>query len=411
MKRKLLLLCAVMSALGLTTSCSDKTEETVVNYTMNIYGLSYPMTSGALWESTINIVSSKAEYIYYDRYENEDGIEVVDEVVGFKMGDKTISTGNFILSLYGEGLSYNTELNEVKGTGACISFHLASEDAEKLKDGTYTYSTTKNPFTFTAFSSAKFDMSGIDEKPAKIISGEVTVSSASDGAYTVKYDCEISSGAKVNGTYSGILHQNKIAKSPLSISNDVMINGLQDEILLIESIEGDIYETPMLDDSTDPALYACAENATKLMSSAVTDNVDIAVYYNKDANELLLQSPIVMRKYLGHDAAYNIPGHTEFMYAPSTFTDADFENFSVDDLNFNIEDTPISFQLDNFAPAYIFFKSGTGISGVLKVKSFNPLEQITKILIAGYWTQTWNLAPSLVMDVKCKADFKDADIR
>lgn len=410
MKRKLLLLCAVMSALGLTTSCSDKTEEEVIRYTMNIYGLSYTMTSGALWESTMNIVSSKVEYIHYDTYENDEGEEVTDEIVGFKMGDETFTTGNFILSLYGEGLSYNAELNEVKGKGACISFHLASGDDSKLKDGTYTYSTSKEPFTFTAYSSAMFDMGGITEIPAKIIEGEVTVTT-NNGIYTVKYDCKTSSGARVSGDYSGVLYQNKISKSPFAIYEDVNISGLQDEVLVTTDFMGTVSEEVSMDDSYDLALFACASNLNKYMNAEVRDDIELAIYYNAETNELLLHSPIVMRKYLGHDASFDIPVHTEFMYAPSTFTDSDFENFSADDLNFDIEDTEIAFQLNNFKPAYVFFKSGTGISGVLKIKSFRKAELQTNVLIAGYWTMSWMGAPSLVMDIKCKANFKDADIR
>lgn len=411
MKRKLLLLCAVLSTLGLIASCSDDKEEQVVDYTMNIYGQSYAMTSGALWESTVNIISEKEAYVYYDTYLNPDGEEVTDEVHGFTMGDKTIQTGNFILSLYGEGLNYNSQLNEVKGEGACISFHLASEDPYDLVDGTYTYSAMKTPFTFTAFSSSLYNMSGISEVAAQIVEGEVTVRRETDGTYSVKYNCKTSSGARVTGDYKGTLDYCSISKSPFASYSDIALEGLQDSVMITEDFLGTITLYNQLD-NYNAALYACASGVRKYMNTSKRNDIELAIYYNTETNEFLFQSPIVMRKYFEHDSTFDIPINTKYMSAPTSFTDDDFENLSADDLSFNIEENiPISFQLDNFTPCYVFFKSGTGISGVIKVKSYRPGVMSTNVIVAGLWTQSWMTSPSLVIDIKSKADFKDADIR
>lgn len=408
MKRDLLL-CAVISALSVLMSCSDN-EETRTDYTMEIYGQSYPMTSGAIWQSSTYYVADKVEYIFRDTYENSDGVMVTDEVKGYTMSDKTVVAGNFILSLYGDGLTYSPDVNETKGKGACISFHLASESTTEVTEGTYHYATTKAPGTFTAYSSALYDMSSNSQVAAEITEGEITIRKEGDG-YSVSYSCKTSFGATISGNYAGKFSNTKIVKASIAHYKDVNLYGLQDPITLGDYVDG--VPVPQLGlNNVSPALFASASGAVKKNSTYVVRNdVDLALFHDKEEEALLFCSPITVRRYSGHNNDYNIPIHTEYMFAPSSFTDEDFENLTADDLNFEITDSPVRFDLNSFSPKYVFFRSGTGVMGVIKVKSILKPTQITVSGRPPMFGLIAYLLSGFEMDVKSKADFRDADIR
>ncbi|MCS2583574.1 hypothetical protein NXY00_10430 [Bacteroides sp. BFG-551] len=126
-------------------SCSDQ-DDNLINpdKMIRMYGYSYNLHSGVIWQSNPNVIASSIPYIYEDTYE-KDGTMVTDRVEGFCVGDEQIETGNFMLSLYETGLYGNMELEKSQGEGACICFHRRLRNSENWYLGSMCLAQTRNP--------------------------------------------------------------------------------------------------------------------------------------------------------------------------------------------------------------------------------------------------------------------------
>jgi hypothetical protein len=110
------------------------------------------------------------------------------------------------------------------------------------------------------------------------------------------------------------------------------------------------------------------------------------------------------------------------MKAPSSFTDESFENLSASDFTVDITPETVSIPVsdaDSFTPVYLFFKTGKGTQGVIKVKEYIPMEEKVYDLLgsmygdsyAGLMLYYYTQNPILVMDIKCPAIVSDPKIR
>ena len=128
MKKKVYLIGIMLWALSCFWGCSDSKDDAVSPERMiRLYGRSYNLQSGVIWQSNPNTVATSVPYVYEDVYEYR-GEQITDRVEGFRTGDDWTETGNFMLSLYEDGLYYNEGLEKAQGEAACICFHLASAE-------------------------------------------------------------------------------------------------------------------------------------------------------------------------------------------------------------------------------------------------------------------------------------------
>lgn len=404
------------------TSCGDRNKMEDPRDTMiTIYGRSYHLETAALWRSNPNIVSRPSPYIWTDEYVNSRGQEISDPVEGFTAGEDSFTSGNFMLSLYETGLKVNTSLEGVQGRGACISFHLATENTDGISAGTYRFSPDKSPFTFVGYLCSDYTTQSITNvpgqvpvnNPAELADGEVTVGLGQDGSYTVEFICTTTFGAEVSGRYVGQIPEYKVSQVASSAFNDIEIAGLLKSVTISQSYNAGGTMIPLGDEtgydiSNGKAFLSLSSGMAQYANTPKKDAIDIALVWDETDESFIFTSPIKMRSYLGHDHRYDFPCHTRFMPAPDTFTDKDFMSF--DSFTFKVEDQPVMIPTKDFKTSYLFFETGNGIQGVMRVRAFIPASSYVEDY-AGVLFTTRPINPSIKVDVKCPAVTENPKIR
>jgi hypothetical protein len=416
------------------SACSDDDDSQGNSSSyLQIYGVKYTLSSGAIYESNPHTVAVTEDYVYEDKYEDEDsGQMVAEEVHGYKASDESTSVGNFILSLYETGLTVSESEATAKGKGACICFHLNSKDVNSLAEGRYELGSEYTPFTFAGYVSSEYD-SQSTVTPAELSEGTVDVSKEGLN-YRVSFKGVTTFGGVVEGEYVGPLTECRVSQISSLEYTDVQLAGLFNwvELYLYAPIYG-ITEKMLADEGYDvgdpdlgigKAFYSLSSGMASYADAfkKQKEAVDLALYYDKDASAFTFKSPIEMRSYLGHSSKYTFPYHTVYMKAPSSFTDESFENLSASDFTVDITPETVSIPVsdaDSFTPVYLFFKTGKGTQGVIKVKEYIPMEEKVYDLLgsmygdsyAGLMLYYYTQNPILVMDIKCPAIVSDPKIR
>lgn len=393
-------------------ACSDKDDGTVTTSSvLHVYGQNYNLNSGVIWKNNRNVMISTVPYVYKDTYINEEGQQQTDEITGYSAGRDRQETGNFMLSLYEPGLVFDNNLESITGRGACICFHLSSPDTEKLIPGKYTFGKEKLPNTFTAYSSVFYDtQKSVD--PAEITKGEIIIEKNSD-TYHIEFNTLATNGAKITGQFDGTLKECKVKQLASANYDNVSIAGLLDSIYTIVEQMGIIFPTEWgLDESNGAAFYSTTTGTSNVATNAKNVNVDIALLWDRKTESFIFESPIRMRSWLGHNDNYNLPCHTIYMKAPDSFTDTDFEKLDDTGFSFDIEEQKVIFNTQTFQPGYVFFETGNGIQGVIHVKRFTPTGSKREDFMGmGFLFITTPVNPTLIMDIKCPANFIDPKIR
>lgn len=397
------LLCMVLH------SCSPKDELVEVNTSnMQAYGLSFELSYGIIWESNKNSIVTKEPYIYYDTYTDANGKEVTDEVMGFTRSKEVEETGNFQLSLYDKGLTYNQHLGNIEGRGACISFHLNSAEISKLASGKYTYAAeSKRANTFIGYSSVLYDTQKAAE-PAEIVQGDVTIGKTGD-SYHVQFKGQTSMGADISCEYKGALAEQKVKQLSSALYSDISLAGLLDTVEIVNDLWGAIEIEKVIDSSNGKAFFSTTTGTTQTANSAGKEKIDIALRWDKENQSFVFESPIRMRSWLGHTDKYNFPCHTTFMKAPASFGGDDFKKVEETGFSFAVDDEKVEIDTKSFTESYVFFETGNGIKGVIHVKRFTPMSSH----VDDVWgmTITRPINPTIIMDIKCPANFLNPKIR
>lgn len=403
MKRRCLLkMSTLWLVLALFSSCEDDGNKPEYNFRM--YGLPLELSSGVIWHGNNYKFFSREDYVFKDTYVNEQGQEVTDEIKGFRAGKEQFETGNFIVSLYGPELRFNGELQTTVGKDACLCLHMASEDLMLLKPGKYVFNTERQKFTFTAWVSSGFDMAG-SNVIATISKGEVNVEKLGNG-YRIGFHCETDFGGTVSGVYNGPLSDCEVFRESMSYSQDVKLSGILSRVEYIYESwwGGELKRDTGLDISVSKAFLIAATGGVRVADNTDKERIDIALVYDESNNELVFEAPVRMRKYTGHNPQYDCPCYTIYCKAPDTFTDEDFDRLKEEDFNFTVEEQKVSFSLDHFSPGYVFFLTGSGLKGVIKVKDFTPYDP--KGTYVGWsWDDEYDIygpaSPALIMDIRC----------
>lgn len=417
-------------AVILLTSCSEDGNETGPGK-IRIYGMDYELSSGVLWHSSDNRIIETKEYVFIDRFTDEHGEEKSVEVKGFTVGDRSRTNGNFLLSLYDPGLSYNANLHQAQGKGACICFHLASADRQNLTSGTYSWGDLKEDLSFTAYYNSVYDPVELKSSPAEISKGKVTI--GKDGAeYSVMFDVETEFGAVIRGAYAGYLDTCRIERKDIMTSTGMKMEALLDTVKTI-LIAPEWSEDPMDWATPGPDFYQgkafySTSGGVSLTAEESTGNVnmDLALAYHKTNKSVVFESPLKMCVWLGHNyecadawgemKALNFPCHTRYMLAPDDFTTADYDKVKIgQDLDFVIQGEPrVEIPISSDFPKFVFFETGKGVRGVIKITEASPFSIKEQDVSQEFETPATLISyinPAITVDMKYVATLSDMKIR
>ena len=443
------LFVVMLWALSCSWGCSDDNVSIVSpDHVIRLYGRPYNLRSGVLWQNNPNTVTSSLPYVYKDEYE-KNGVPVEDEVEGFQAGDDYMNTGNFMLSLYEDGLYYSEKLEKALGRGACISFHLASAETDRLIPGKYVFGTEKLPGTFIGYCSSDYNTSERENIVAGLADGEVNVEQNGE-EWNIKFQCKTTFGGEISGEYRGKIGECRVSQVSSTEYRDISLAGLMDNVdvkywytkdmansiidqysqllgypaellwgMLGFEIVGDKVFDPeesFSDYDTEyggKSLFSLTSGICQVANDARknSESVDLALVWDKTRETFIFESPIHIRSMLGHNSRYDFPCHTIYMRAPENFNDSDFENLSAEFFSFQIEDEKIEIPSQNLEPCFVFFQTGRGVLGVIKVTGYIPEGITTQDDEFGGGFYDYPRNPALRLDIKCPAVVANPQIR
>ena len=397
--------------LCLFVSCSDN-EFKGHEQAFSVYGQQYDIGEVVLWHSNNSTVVSQYDSCWVDKYTffsdpyNMDAsmIEKEDSVYFFTANIENEQTGNFVLSMYEEGIVVHEELQSAFGRGACVSLHLHSSDAENLKSGTYHFGTESKEFTFKGFYAVDYEFG--EDKPvyATISDGKVEVTIEGDNL-SVFYNCKTTNGSTLAGHYTGTYRQFDIRNADYDKEVVATINDN-----LLEALFSREW-TPGWNVTSDPEpdYLAKAFFSSKLESNQTGEGlnnisdqerknqIDIALAYDDAEDLIYFESPNRMRKLLWHGTypkytelfpgygyfvsySFDLRCHTKYMLVPAGFSNADFENMENDDFNFTIQNERVAFSPETVCPIFLYMENGHGVRGCIRI---NRIEPVTDELVNG----------------------------
>lgn len=423
MKNKILLFLVMFTAIALLPSCEDEVnlETNVVKspYNLSIYGTKFALLSGVIWQSNDNVVIPQVEYIWEDSYIDNDGVPKKDKVVGFFRSEDQIRTGNFMIALYGDGLAYSPSILATKGKGAAICLHLASSDMKQLKPGKYTFNTDKSANTFLGYFSTRYDMSGNAGRSSTLTSGEVNLEKLANGKFKLSFHGKNAADAELSCNYEGHLYECVVPQLKMIFMKNINLPGLHPRMETRTWYEPNYHGSDKPDtfthgiDTVSKAFIPIEEGVNVGSKTTFKAKAEIALVYNEAAKTLEFRSPIKMRALLDHLSTYNFSCHTIFMRAPTSFTDADFDNLEETGVTTKIVDQVVTFSTENFQPGYVFFEAGSGAKGAIKVKSLTDgyVLETDRSNGQGYTIEFNQISPQLVCDIKSPTNFGNPKLR
>lgn len=240
--------------------------------------------------------------------------------------------------------------------------------------------------------------------------------------YHVELNGKTSFGGTVTSKYDGPLEVCKVPQQTSLEYTDVSLAGMMDkmdievyygDVLLGTSTELDDGNPEYPDFGTGLCFFSLTSGMTQNASAKRKDMADIALYWDEAGKCFRFQSPITMRAHLGHKAEYLFPCHTKYMKAPASFTDADFENLDATTFNVDIKDGNVEIPVttaDDFKTSYVFFETGHGVKGVMRLKQYTP-QGTGSYDYYGVMTYNYQTGPKLLMDIKCPAIVSNPQIR
>ncbi len=412
-------LLAGVASLLLFAACSNNDDLDTASQIV-LYDNAFNIGSGVIWQGNPYTIANTQPYTWHDTYVNDQGVTVTDDVEGITVSDNSTQLGNYTISLYETGLTYSADLASAKGKGAVVSMQLCSADVNGVKEGTYTYSETTEAGTFRAYCSSEYQ-SQKTIKPAAITEGNVSVAKNGDN-YNVTISGKTSFGGSVEAKYEGPLEICKIPQQTSLEYSDVSMAGMIDsvkidvyygDVLLGSTTELDNGNPDYPDFGTGLSFFSLTSGITQTASATKKDQADIALYWNETDSCFRFQSPITMRQHLGHKVEYLFPCHTKYMKAPESFTDTDFENLDATAFNPDIEESDVEIPVttsDDFETSYVFFETGHGVKGVMRLKQYTPRSEGSYDYY-GVMTYKYQIGPKLLMDIKCPAIVSNPQIR
>ena len=353
--------------LCLLASCSDN-EFKGHEQSFSVYGQQYDIGEVVLWHSNNSTVVSQYDSCWVDKYKE-------DSVYFFAANIKNEQTGNFILSMYEEGIVVHEELQSAFGRGACVSLHLHSSDTENLKSGTYHFGTESKEFTFKGFYAVDYEFGGDKPVYATISDGKVEVTIEGDNL-SLSYNCKTTNGS----TLAGQALFSREWTPGWNVTSDPEPDYLAKAF----------FSSKLESNQTGEGLNNISDQEKK-------NQIDIALAYDDAEDLIYFESPNRMRKLLWHGTypkytelfpgygyfvTYNfdLRCHTKYMLVPAGFSNADFEDMENGDFNFTIQNERVAFSPETVCPIFLYMENGHGVRGCIRI---NRIEPVTDELVNG----------------------------
>ena len=381
-------------------SCKDDNNDNLPGDNQyRMYGINYDLFSGILWhEIPGNVLELKTE-IFYDNYsrvrktnDDRDTIIYYRDTIKVPSADvKNEITGKFVISLYGNGVSFDTQEGRTLGKSNVLSFHLAVPEDE-FETGKYTFATTNEAHTFYGYACSEYNFTQRIGATNPIDTGELNISLQGD-IYEIQFDCKTTSGQTLKGSYKGTLLQVDNRKNSLIEIKDLELEGLPDTSYTYYYWENPPYFQPSPYDLNTKIMGISSTGLTFGFSTGyyqVTDkkNVDLGYCnYYKTKDKYCFISPVRLRVYQNHQ--YTPMNHTKFINDVAgsgiQFTLEDYERLTpADGAVFRAFDiVPDYKEIDASAPLprIVLFQNSNGMKGAIKIKEMVPIGLNEKLFL------------------------------
>lgn len=414
MKKMFLFLGVIFMTTFFFCSCQPTSKENESPYKLNIYGNSYNLTQAILWEGNPYETFAKMEYVWQDRYQGEDGVEIVDKVVGFEKG-ADVNSGNFRLNLFDDGITFMSSTNSFAGVGTVVSIHFASESLTELKPGKYTCNSSKSAGTFMGYLATSYEFNGKNQQIISITKGDIVVEKTATGL-KFSISAETAAGIAFTANYDGKVNPLKLnqSKNITDLANVTLGSLIPERLFMYYEGGVRVEGGDMLDlDEYSPALFnilsVSVSTPNDVSYEDTRQSIHMTSFFDEANNEIVMTSPIKIRSILGHDDdAYLCPCHTRYKMA-TDMTIEKFNNFDGRvDITFTDNDK-VAFSTTNFVPGFFYFETGDGISGLVYVKAtLDPIEVFIEGDASFGLKNIFN--NQLLLDVKTITNYSDPKI-
>jgi len=447
--KKILLITLLWTISLMLFSCEDKLtiEENEIVSPLTIYGQQTEIKSAVAWvakktdlfqkrDTTVNL-----QWLNPATNKNE-----VLPISGFLCGSE-IEIGNIMLCFYGEGLKVDKDQNMAVGSGQCISLHLRTSDPENIVPGTYSFSNkTDEPFVFIGYYSSNYSTTLNTNNIAEIKEGVVKVEKE-DKKYRISVQCKVAAGTDINCQYYGEIEKVLLEQKSFVYNKGIKMTGViqfpyttqvivpANPYLTLHPNDWWTFYNPTVNprvntnptyqqsdtgyDTSSPGILDLRKTAAVTATSATStgsnqslnESQSVVLIYNYITRELMFISPLDFINYMTKSITitingerrprYILPCHTEYMKAPSNFSQTDFDNYTVSDFPKNFKNETVKFKAtsNDFTPGYVFFKDGNGTKGIFKVRDLALPASEYEVLISSI-AQRRPASVSILMDIK-----------
>lgn len=378
--RKSIVLSTCCMLLLLVFSCEDHSDKEPAfsgGNAFRMYGMNYSLSSGVLWhEIPLNIVHPTT-YLYQEIH----GVGDTTTLTAPSVDVSDTITGKFIVSLYGEGISFDPDSRKAVGKSNVVTFHISME-GDELKLGKYSFDNTNMANTFYGYSSIEYDFGKGTGSVNPIGEGSLEIRKEGD-EYVIEFDCKSVSDQTIKGTYKGELQLVDNREVSLREVRDVTLEGLSDSCFTYR-----YWKNPPdylgYGYDKDAKVYCVSSNGFVLSPMELGYNipdksiVDIAwLNYFKTNSRCCFETPVKMALYTIFNAKY----HTKFVNDVASsgipFTVQDFDQLTKADghvlQSMKIEADGKDFPVDSPLPRIVLFQNSKGIKGAIKIKEIEPI--------------------------------------
>ena len=400
-----LIILISFSIVGCTKEALDSDDGTInKSKCVTIYGEEHPIGMAIAWKNNPRLIYKQSPHQF--SYTDTDGNDIT--VDGYKCESDIELLGNYMLSLYEPSFSYIEELNEVKGEGIVTTLNITTEDPENF-EGTYKFSVVTQKNTFFAFHST--DYSTLKERNiATIVNGTLKIEKEGDH-YSIEYHLTNEVGGTINGKYIGKIKEAVVAVQKENRTEGIRMNGLQKENDWIQYMWGATYVYGGYSDAASNAYFSATMAAATKSNVGTVEKIDACLFWNKDEDKLYFISPIESTQYLfGNNTFTN---HTEYTMAPADFTEEEYNSIEISEIAnyFNKPLIPAVFDVKNFTPGYVFFKSGQGLMGVLKVTDITPSSYRKDVWMPNMMWIEGTDTPGIIIGARSPGNFSSPQIK
>lgn len=418
MKKKYRIPGVALFALLACFSCSDDGDGNGNSGDISFYGETYSLSQGAIYHDNNHTVIAVEDYVFEDHWQDDQGSHV-DTLQGFTAEVQQEQTGNFLIGLYEDTFIVSDLTQDARGQGACVCFRIASPEVDRIVPGKYTFSPNKSAYTFKGNSAVNYNSDGTI-LPNEFAEGELLISQEGE-IYTINFNCKAAyTGGTIKGSYTGTLKTYDIRKTLENVNfyQDIKLEALFDKVDYIDADGVSHSEPDYLRGAcflTSKTQKVCSANEYRNYAEVDKKDIDIALAYDREKQEIYFESPLKARTLLWHNTykdetldnyTFDLPCHTQYMPAPADFTNADFEALEKqEDFLFDFTETATRIPVDTPTPYFVFVQTGNGLKGVIRIREITP-ESTESILDVEY-----PVNPAIMMDVKFPKNFSEQTMR